>query len=395
MILQESRRLIIGLVLAVTLTVLPVLAREIPPPAVNIVTGDTATAPEIEVAKELARTLQVLYPKSAFRVSRELSANDAAIYIGTPNSAPLLMEHIGMRKLSAPESYIVTTSTINGQTCGVIAGADPKGVAYGVYGLLKHLGCGFYLSFDTLPGERSAPFSFAGWDLADRPLVPTRMVFNWHNFLSGCSTWDLPQWKSWIAQSQKMGYNAVMVHAYGNNPMAGFELGGIQKPVGFLTSTRVGRDWSTNHVNDVRRLWGGEVFDSPVFGSVAAIEGTDKDRTDAAQKRMAGVFDFAERRGVDVYFAVDIDTLPAHPQELVLRLPDSARFQVDVADMSWMGQHAGKAWLPNPDTPQGYGFFRAQVEQLLQDYPGIDCLVAWHRREKTPWMDLRRENMRG
>ena len=77
-----------------------------------------------------------------------------------------------------------------------------------------------------MPEPRSAPFVFEDWDVSDYPLVPTRLVFNWHNFLSGCSTWDLEQWRLWIAQSQKMGYNAVMVHAYGNNPMAGFRFRG-------------------------------------------------------------------------------------------------------------------------------------------------------------------------
>jgi hypothetical protein len=56
-------------------------------------------------------------------------------------------------------------------------------------------------------------------------------VFNWHDFLSGCSTWNLPEWKAWTLQSQKQGYNAVMVHAYGNNPMVSFTFHGKTKPV--------------------------------------------------------------------------------------------------------------------------------------------------------------------
>ena len=66
-----------------------------------------------------------------------------------------------------------------------------------------------------------------------------------------------------LRQSQKMGYNAIMVHAYGNNPMVSFTFNGKTKPVGYLSTTVKGRDWSTMHVNDVRRLWGGQVFDGP------------------------------------------------------------------------------------------------------------------------------------
>lgn len=352
----------------------------------QIVVSKQATHPEQVVAKELAESLGKLYGATEFAVSATPSDSGATIYLGTPKSMPLLTEHLGDRVLAGPESYVVTTATIDGHPSGLIVGADPAGVAYGVYGLLRRLGCGFYLSFDTLPEAKSKAFSFAEWELSGRPLVPTRLVFNWHNFLSGCSTWNLEQWQKWIIQSQKMGYNAVMVHAYGNNPMAGFEFRGLQKPVGYLSSTRVGRDWSTNHVNDVRRLYGGEIFDEPVFGADAAIAGTDLQRTEAAQNLMAGAFACAEQRGVDVFFAVDIDTTSANPQELILALPEEARFEIDVATLGWMDQEEGKAWLANPDSPEGYEFYKAQVEQLLRVYPQIDCLVAWHRKHHTPWM---------
>ena len=359
----------------------------------GIAVSKQVTNPERVMAKELAGYLGRLYGDTSFTVSDTPSESEPIIYLGTPKSMPMLTKHVGNRALAGPESYVVTAATIDGRRCGLILGADPAGVVYGSYSLLRRLGCGFYLSFDTLPKAELKPFSFDEWDLSDRPLVPTRLVFNWHNFLSGCSTWNLEQWQKWIVQSQKMGYNAVMVHAYGNNPMAGFEFRDIQKPVGYLSSTRVGRDWSTNHVNDVRRLHGGEIFDAPVFGADAAIAGTDRERTEAAQKLMAGAFACAERRGVEVFFAVDIDTTSANPQELILALPEEARFEIEVATLGWMGQEEGKAWLANPDSLEGYEFYRAQVEQLLEVYPQIDCLVAWHRKHHTPWMGFDAESM--
>ena len=358
-----------------------------------VVVADKATSPERIAAKELACCLHKLFPGTSFPVSGTAPANSPAIFLGTIDSAPDLVKHLDNQALATPESYVVTTVTIDGQKCGVILGVTPTDVIYGVCGVLQRLGCGFYLSFDTIPEPPGEPFSFDKWELADRPLVPVRMVFNWHNFLSGCSTWNLEHWQKWIVQSQKMGYNAVMVHAYGNNPMAGFSFRGIQKPVGYLSSTEMGRDWSTNHVNDVRRLHGGQIFGSPVFGAEAAIAGTDLERTEAAQKLMTGAFVCAEERGVDVYFAVDIDTTSANPQELICSLPETARFEIDVSGIAWMGQDEGKAWLANPDTPEGHAFYKAQVEQLLRVYPQIDCLVAWHRKHHTPWMGFKAENM--
>jgi hypothetical protein len=356
-----------------------------------------ADAPSSErlAAKELGVYLAQLYPNAVFDVGAASEGDRATsvIIVGTVATQGAILPDREKEALNKPGSFSVFTSEVDGKPAGCIVGADVQGLWHGVYAILERLDCGFYLSFDTLPQSPLGEFNFDAWQLRDQPLVPVRMVFNWHNFLSGCSTWNPEHWRKWITQSQKMGYNAVMVHAYGNNPMAGFSFRGKQKPVGYLSSTRVGRDWSTNHVNDVRRLWGGSVFESAVFGPNAAIEGTDRERTEAAQEMMAPVFECAEQRGVDVYFAVDVDTTSANPQELIRLLPAEARFEIDVPSMDWMGQEAGKAFLVNPDAPEGFAFYRAQVEHLLSVYPQIDCLVVWHRAGNTPWMAFDRDEM--
>ena len=279
---------------------------------------------------------------------------------------------------------MVTTTEANGQTVGLIVGGDARGVMYGVYGLLRKLGYGYALDGDITPAPCSEPFSFQQWNLADRPLVPRRFVFNWHNFLSGCSSWNLEHWNQWTTQSQKMGYNGIMVHAYGNNPMTGFSFQAVDKPVGYLSSTRIGRDWSTMHVNDVRRLIGGEAFDQPVLGSTASVEGSDRQRTEAAQKLMANVFVHAQQRGVDVILAVDMDTNSANPQSLITKLPEHARFKTG---------SGADFWLPRPDTPEGYGYYKAQLGHLLKVYPTLDTFVMWFRRSRTPMMGLKIENL--
>ncbi len=316
-------------------------------------------------------------------VSRNLKPGSEvrrAIYLGTPASLPKLAGPVADR-LHGTESYVVTTGELDGRTVGLIVGGDPRGVMYGVHGLLQKLGYGYYLGVDAPPAPRSGPFGFDGWDLADRPLVPTRIMFNWHNFLSSCSTWNLEHWQQWTTRSQKMGFNTIMVHAYGNNPMSGFRFRGVDKPVGYLGSTRLGRSWFVNHVNDVRQMHGAEVFDKPVFGSTAAVDGTSGERTKAARRLMREVFEHAERRGVRVIFAFDIDTPPGNPQELITLLDESERFPVQ-----------GR-WLPNPDTPGGYAFYKAQVAGLLAAYPQIDTLALWHRSGGTPWMGYKHEDM--
>ncbi len=359
---------------------------------VNIVISAKAAPLEKTAADELSHYLSQLYPGASFEVVNVDSRDsDHLVYLGCTDSFPLLEELAGSKDIASPESFKITTARIDNRTAGIISGKDPRSVIYGVYNLLEKLGCGFYLSCDTLPKEKGK-FSFEGWELSDAPLVRDRIVFNWHNFLSGCSTWNLSDWKSWTTQAQKMGYNGIMVHAYGNNPMVKFTFNGVDKPVGYLSTTQKGRDWSTQHVNDVRRLWGGFVFDSPVFGCEAAIV-PDKDRADAAESLMRDVFAHAEQRDMDVYFAVDVDTASANPQAVIKTLPQDARFPIGVQKMGWMNQEEGKAWLVNPDTAAGYQYYKAQVDALLKAYPQIDCLVVWFRYDNTPWMAFKAAEM--
>ncbi len=364
---------------------------EAPRTEISVVTSAAASPLEKTVAIELAEWLRRLYPADRFATASRLPADGDAIALGTI-ADPWVRRLAAPAAPTDPESYVVAVATDRARRIGVIAGADPRGAAYGVYRLLETLGCGFFLCGDTAPPPCAARFSFAGWSLKDRPLVRERIVFDWHNFLSGCSTWNLPDWQRWTDQAQKMGYNAIMVHAYGNNPMVSFTYDGKTKPVGYLSTTVRGRDWSTMHVNDVRRLWGGSVFDASVFGADAAL-GPDETRAAAAQRLMHDVFDHAAGRGMDVFFATDVDTVSANPQQLIRALPEHARFAIQTQVVAWMGQEAGRMWLADPDTPEGYRYYQAQAEALLAAYPQITCLVLWFRRGGTPWMEFKLREM--
>lgn len=355
-------------------------------PFVPIVVSPSASSTERIAAGELAAGLAKTYPAYRFNVTEEEPSAGPLIRLGCRDRWPMLSEDLAAR-LEGPESYVVSREFVDGRTVGQIIGEDPAGAAYGAYELLKRLGHGLYLSFETQPEPHNI-FDFEDWDLADRPLCRRRFVLNWHNFLSGCSTWNVEDWKLWTTRLQKLGYNGVMVHAYGNNPMAGFTFRGVQKPVGYLSSTQVGRDWSTNHVADVRNLYGGELFDTPVFGSIASVDGSNRYRTEAAQKMMAKSFEHAQRRGVDVYFALDVGTASANPQELIGLLSESARFQIKPRAFGQEIAEDEPFWLADPDTEEGYEFYKAQIEHLMKVYPQIDVLALWVRMQSTPWMGL-------
>ena len=183
-------------------------------------------------AEDIGGMLAKMFPKMQFPVRADAPDAGRLLVIGLPDD-----EHVkpwlGRTRPKAPEGYLLDADVRNGREVALVVGADVRGAVYGCYALLERLGCGFYLSYDALPAERD-DIVLDLRNQNDEPLVKERIVFNWHNFLSGCSTWNLEHWKHWTDQSLKMGFNGIMVHAYGNNPMFTFEFGGQQKPVGYL-----------------------------------------------------------------------------------------------------------------------------------------------------------------
>jgi hypothetical protein len=318
---------------------------------VSIVVSGTASGVERLAAAELASYLGRMHPGERFEV-------------GAAAGAAYTVEFV--RRAGAAESFSITHAGRR----ATIAAADARGALFAVYALLEKLGCGFYLSSETLPAAR--PFSFEGWTLEDSPVLAERMVFDWHNFLSSASTWEFEDWRRYIDASVKMRFNTLMVHAYGNNPMFTFRFNGVTKPVGYLATTRAGRDWGTEHVNDVRRLIGGELFSGPVFGASVA-------RAEEVQGLMKRVFAYAASRGMEITFALDVDTLSANDQAMIATLPKEARIR------------SGQYELANPDTPEGYVFYKAQADQLMALYPQITRLAVWFRNNATPWTSIKLE----
>ncbi|MBN2326298.1 MAG: hypothetical protein JXR73_04025 [Candidatus Omnitrophica bacterium] len=338
---------------------------------VPVVLSADADSLERLAAGELQNYLSRLYPDHRFPIRHEIPERQSAILLGALPSFPELEKFVRKSDLSQPESYVVAHIETNKHPVGVIAGADGRGTLYAVYALLEELGYGFYLSYETAPSPIHGRLDFSLWNLSDSPIVGERFALNWHNFLSGCSSWNLEDWQKWISQLVKMRFNAIMVHAYGNNPMEWFSHNGESKPTGFLTTTRKGRDWGAQHVNDVRRMHGGQdVFDGPVYGADAALA-PEAERVNAAVSLMRQTFEFAENRGVDVLFALDIDTFSSNPENIILTLPPGARLTVQ-----------GKP-VANPDAPEGFAYYQSRVQTLLKHYPQIDQIALWFRRSLT------------
>ncbi len=344
---------------------------------VNIVVNMEFASEEVRAAEILKSYLSKIYPKTEFRISEKENEDGTNIFALTLKNFEKIVHPSSLDNIpSIPESFSVFTIQHNNKLQGVILGADDRGLFYGIYSLLERLGCGFYLSNEVVPSYST--FSFEQCSFKDEPLIKDRIVFNWHNFLSSCSSWNYEDWCSWIDQSAKMRYNSIMVHAYGNNPMFSFDYNGIIKKVGYLTTSSSGRDWGAQNINDVRRLPGGDIFTLPVFGSEAA-KVPEGERVRAATQLMSKVFQHAKEMEMNIVFAIDVDTWSANPINLIESLPPESLIHLDRQD------------VVNPDTPEGYKYYKAQIESLLRFYPQITTIAVWIRNEGNTLWDFNPE----
>ena len=122
----------------------------------------------------------------------------------------------------------------------------------------------------------------------------------------------------------------------------------LRKNPGISATSAKGRDWGNIPVNDVRRLPGGEIFDAAEFGSDIAMVPDDQ-RVQVAQEAMAEVFSYADRRGMKVNFAFDIDMPLMYLQKTMIEsIPREDRFYLPESGI----------WIPRPDKPEGYRFYQ-------------------------------------
>ncbi|MBN1766604.1 MAG: hypothetical protein JW860_15220 [Sedimentisphaerales bacterium] len=324
-----------------------------------IVIADLSQTPVGHFASlELAKHLSAVYPDVLFQV--DSCSGKGRILFLLNHQVPETGLELGELPV-ADESFTIVEQN---ETLWIVA-PDERGLLNATYALLEEQGYGFFISGDKCPDPRQWN-GFKDWAISDQPLIMDRFVLNWHNFLSGCTGWNYEDWCFYIDQINKMRYNGIMLHFYGNNPAFSFEYLGERKKTGYLNNTASGRDWGNQHVNDVRRLTGGAVFDTPVFGALAS-QVPEQEKEQAATLLMQRVFDYAKSRRTKIILALDLDTWMAHPGNIVGKLPREALFELK------------GALTPNPEHPEGFRYYEQILVSLLAKYPQIDQLAVWHR----------------
>lgn len=336
-------------------------------------------------AGELSTFLGEIYPGESFPVESEVPTAGSCVVLGVPSKGGTIAELVSASQVAKPGEFVVTHTTAGDVRIGAIAGSDPKAVLDGVYSLLEQkLGYGFYLNENAHESVATGSFSFDQWDLTAYPLVAERSTLPWHNFLTGPTVWDHDDWLSYVRQVARMRYTHIFIHNYSNNPMLEWTFNGYTKPIGWLNSSKKGRTYAVDHVWDARNMVGADGVigpNEPVVGSDSA-DVPDERRAEAAKNMMGDVFAEAAKYGVGFLYAIDIGTHAANPVGMITStLPASARIS------------SGGKYLVNPDTPEGYSYWKTYIEQLVSDYPEVSSFVTWIRVAGTPATNLKYEDM--
>ena len=116
--------------------------------------------------------------------------------------------------------------------------------------------------------------------------------------------------------------------------------------------------------------------EGPIFGADVGKVGTsgvtESNRVAKAKEMLRRAMNYAVNTvGMEFNWAFDIDTSYGNPPNIIATLPESARFKV------------GENWLPRPDTPEGYAYYKTIVKTTMTDYPAITKITLWSRNSRS------------
>ena len=207
--MKDWKKYLLGYCLIAVL-VLPVQAQ--------ILQIGSGTSLENYAASELQRYYYQLSGK-LLNIERTASTNLKSDFILTTLDNPLVddWQKKGILKLKekpGEQGYILQTVKNAGRRTLLIAGTDPCGLLYGVYGLLEdHLGVRFYMSGDILPEKRMRGHLPVISDVRT-PQMRIRGFLPWTNFPQSATIYSWNDWRYVIDQAAKMRMNFIMIHNY-------------------------------------------------------------------------------------------------------------------------------------------------------------------------------------
>jgi len=217
----------------------------------------------------------------------------------------------------------------------------------------------------------------AGW--GDGPAERSRMRFTirgtlpWHNFLSGPTAWNEPDYEQYLDRLASLGLNFVGFHCYTGGaeryatyvePMIRVEYRDVVPLARFDTSLTA--RWGYRPLAVSEFVFGSNTFftlpkGAKAFGAdCAVLAENNEDHYRRAQSLMRRVLEMAHARGIQVAMGFEFGI---HPPEFASIVPPE----------SWIRG----AMLPDPTHPASIEILRVTIDNILQAYPDIDWIWLW------------------
>ena len=191
--------------------------------ALNIACPGDASVVEKQAAKEVRRYIFLRTGTAPELKSADKYANLPAgdVIVVAANTSPIITElKAEYGGVDAPSSdnrlgYIIKSIAKDERNILVITGADTHTTLTAAYRFAELLGCHFNLAGDVIPDKKlSYPIRISGYDEKAQPWFELRGCLPFHNFTAGPDLWNTADYKSFIGQQAKMGFNFFGLHHY-------------------------------------------------------------------------------------------------------------------------------------------------------------------------------------
>ena len=354
-------------------------------PQVSIVLGEAAGELGKLAAAELQRYLRTLSGAEMNIITEggisSRPAREGLILVGGPTSSRSIREAAEAKWVNfnglKPEGFVIKTGRWENRPAAIVGGNDDAATLYGVYELIEQLGVTFQLTGDVIPAPRA--------DLAIPPLDLRREpAFARRGFLLGDVGYDnltmfsYQDYAKLLDQMAKMKFNYLQFWWFSFEPWLKFSYRGEPKWMGDVSTKASGYfTWAhegfgsrtTDDVSIGKQWFKGRRIAPPEMQQVE----TPDQAFDMAQGLLQRIIRYAKSRGIKVWPAIELATLP----------PNLARYCERVGDLPFNPIHATFVHPLDPVNreiqvnrfqalvetyPEAEGYFLVYAE----DYPELD-----------------------
>ncbi len=289
---------------------------------VSIVVGEKPTAMDEYAASELARYLHILSGADVAVIKESDLASrptqEALIVLGgadtgkTAHDAAVAL-HINLTGLKQ-DGFLIKTGRFHNRPVVVVAGNDSASTMYGVYELVARLGVTFRLTGDIIPKAQDT-LAIPALDVRMEPAMSRRGFLLQDSGYENLSMYSWDDYAKLIDQMAKMKCNYMQFWWFPFSPWLKFGYKGEAKFIGDISTKESGyMTWAyggfgsrtTDDVSIGKELFKGRRIAPPEMQTVE----TPDQAFDIAQDLLHRILHRAQERGIKVWLAVELASLP-------------------------------------------------------------------------------------